>query len=1184
MIMFRHLLFALSIFVPVLVHADVPIIINSNWLLKSSQNLPDTGEAISSQNYPTNSWMKAQVPGTVLNTYVLNGLYPEPYYGLNNKLTRDHGKLTQGLIPDASVPGSVFSYPHWFRTTFQLPASAPDKLVWLNFSAINWMADVFVNGQLVGSIKGAFTRAHFNISAQAHPGPNTLAVKIYPLEHPGMPSDAGCGGDRSIGDTPATIYQNVNWDCTIIDGVRDRSIGIYRPVTITTSGPVTIRDPFIMTEGVPTENEARLGFKTFLVNNSSTPQTGRLKLESDGITAEKAISLAPGEQQEIVLHSADNSGLTVTHPRLWWPVGRGDPNLYSAHVSFTLDSGSVSDQVDTHFGIRSIEHELFHGQNVYKVNGHRMFLAGGAWLQDAMLRTTPERYDAQARLIARAGFNWLRIWSGSGVEADEFFDACDKYGILVWVESGLTAQTDSPWRQSPDYKQCTLDNWQDSVLRVRSHPSVFYYCGCNEGGDVPGMSDIVKKYDGTRDYQGSSQDNGQRGSPYRYQGVNCLYDYTGVDLFGAGHLGVFGGFCNESGNPCLPAIESMRQFIPENKLWPINDDYFNYHDGGGFHQVLKMIREGCGAYGNFNLPDPAGRIGAENYAFKGQMVGAMQYRADGELWQRNKWDATQKFSTGWALWTVNNTFPEVCSRLYSYSLEPNASLFYIAHAQKPLHVQYDYFANDVSAVNNSFADARNLHVKVALRNLDWSLKWSATKDLSDLPEETTENGLLTVPAKETAGLDDVHFIDVQLFNEQNQKIDDMVYWRSKRDSQYGADGPFTPLQSMPSTTVQVVADVRVQGDRQVVLARLKNVGTNLAFFTRLKVYQAASQKFVDGSFYSDDYLAIQPGEERMVSIDYPVKNLGGEQPCLIVEGWNVAPLTIPLPGSGTTPPAKPSSPSENLARYRGVMASSGATTASFAVDGLSTTGWTPENTDSAWISVDLGDLQAINQVKLNWATTGFDHYKLQSSTDGRSWSDLIPDRHTSVVSESIPFSEHIVRYVKLTGNGGQAPTLNEFEIYGPPAQAYRVNLAQGKPASASSWDKSRGLKPEGAFDGNLNSRWGVADEAALNLNGQAFNPNNEWLSVDLGTPTSISEFRIDWEAAYATAYDIQTSNDASQWTTVYATEDGKGGTEDLKITPTQARYVRLVCRKRGSPYGYSIWEFKVFGPLTETHL
>jgi len=253
------------------------------------------------------------------------------------------------------------------------------------------------------------------------------------------------------------------------------------------------------------------------------------------------------------LSHRDFPKLVISRPRLWWPAGRGNPELYPLRVSFHTAAG-VSDALATTFGIRSVVSEPMQGQHVFKVNGRRMFMCGGNWVQDAMQRSTRERYDAQLRMITQSGLNWLRIWSGSGQEHDDFFELCDQYGVLVWVEAGLTVQTKIPKDETLGaFKQCFFENWKDTILRVRNHPSVFHYAGCNEGGDITGMAAIVAQYDGTRGYQSNSQHFGQRGAPYRFLPINTLYDYTGIDLFGAGPKGIFGGFCNETGNPCLPA-------------------------------------------------------------------------------------------------------------------------------------------------------------------------------------------------------------------------------------------------------------------------------------------------------------------------------------------------------------------------------------------------------------------------------------------------------------------------------------------------------------------------------------------------------------------------------------------------------------------------------------------------------
>jgi len=892
------------ILAPFSIRAGEPdrVSLNGDWLLKSSEHLAETGEQISAASYAPSGWMWARVPGTTLGAFVASHVYPEPTYDRNNQLG--------GSIPDISVPGSVFASPHWWRTTFTVPAAWHGRTLWLRLDGVNWSAEIFVNGKAAGLMKGAFKRGIFDITALATAGTNALAVKVIPPLYPGTPKEHGCGGhggDSQIGRTPATINQTVGWDFTFVDGVRDRNTGVYRDVSVTSTGPVRIADPFMSTVGVPGES-GTLAFRTWLVNSTDQRQKGTLCLAFEGGSAFEEVELAPKETREVTMGSTRCPGLIVKNPRLWWPNGRGRPELYRLTVSFDI-GGRVSDTATTRFGIRSIEHETsFHGQNTWKINGKRLFMPGGCWVQDALLRQSPKRYDAEIRMIAQAGLTWLRVWSGSGIESDEFFDACDRHGILVWIEAGLTTgQTPIP-SGKPDFsqfKQCIFDNWTDTVLRLRNHPSVFYWCGSNEGPDVAGMKQIVIANDGTRDYQANSQEFGQRGSPYTFQGIARLYDYSGRDVWGAGPLGIFGGFCNESSNPNLPNIECLREQMPESKLWPIDGETFKYQDGGGFHNILGFVKQGCARYGDFSAPDPAGRVGAENYAFKGQILGAMQYRADSELWQRNKWDATRKWATGYAMWTVNTTHPQVVSRLYHYSLAPNAALWFMAHGNKALHAQYDYFANDVSAVNNSWKDAAFLTVTAALHNLDWSLKWSGTAAVATLPQETTRNGLIAVPGKETAGLGDVHFIDVELKDEAGRPMDEMIYWRSRRDDDYGCDGSFAALNAMPPATLNIATSVQSKDGRQCISATLTNPGKNLAFFIRLKLQGAKTKKLIRPTFYSDNGFSIKPGRSETVTIDVAEEDLEGEEPVLGVEGWNVSIVTVALPGTLSTPLLSP---------------------------------------------------------------------------------------------------------------------------------------------------------------------------------------------------------------------------------------------------------------------------------------
>src|SRR5207249_6374782 len=129
-----------------------------------------------------------------------------------------------------------------------------------------------------------------------------------------------------------------------------------------------------------------------------------------------------------------------------------------------------------------------------------------------------------------------------------------------------------------------------------------------------------------------------------------------------------------------------------------------------------------------------------------------------------------------------------------------------------------------------------------------------------------------------------------------------------------------------------------------------------------------------------------------------------------------------------------------------------------------------------------------------------------------------------------------------------------------------TNIAQGKTATASSTENA-GFPASNAVDGNTGTRWSSAFS------------DPQWLEVDLGSSQSICQVTLNWETAYGKAFQIQTSTDNATWTTIYSTTAGTGGTQNLSVTGT-GRYIRMYGTARGTQYGYSLWEFQVFGPST----
>src|SRR5690349_17809626 len=139
-------------------------------------------------------------------------------------------------------------------------------------------------------------------------------------------------------------------------------------------------------------------------------------------------------------------------------------------------------------------------------------------------------------------------------------------------------------------------------------------------------------------------------------------------------------------------------------------------------------------------------------------------------------------------------------------------------------------------------------------------------------------------------------------------------------------------------------------------------------------------------------------------------------------------------------------------------------------------------------------------------------------------------------------------------------------VVATPASAAPTLLSQGKPATASSTENA-GTPASAAVDGNPGTRWSSAFA------------DPQWLQVDLGSSQTISRVELNWETAAARAFQIQTSANGTSWTSIYSTTTATGGNQSLTVSGT-GRYVRMYGTQRTTGYGYSLWEFKVYGGTT----
>jgi F5/8 type C domain len=243
--------------------------------------------------------------------------------------------------------------------------------------------------------------------------------------------------------------------------------------------------------------------------------------------------------------------------------------------------------------------------------------------------------------------------------------------------------------------------------------------------------------------------------------------------------------------------------------------------------------------------------------------------------------------------------------------------------------------------------------------------------------------------------------------------------------------------------------------------------------------------------------------------------------------------------------------------------------AGMAVDGNAGTRWSSQFADPQWIQIDLGATATISQVVLQWENAYATAYQIQTSPDASTWTSIYSTSTGTGGTETRTLTGS-GRYVRMYGTarpGGYGYSLWEFKVYGSPATTNpagcgNTNAAQGKPATASS-QEGADVAAAMAVDGNTGTRW----------SSQFADP--QWIQIDLGATQSICQVVLQWENAYATAYQIQTSANASTWTSIYSTTTGTGGTETRTLTGT-GRYLRMYGTARASGYGYSLYELKIF--------
>lgn len=339
----------------------------NEWIISDGWILTDS---LGTEKY------NATVPGTVLTTLIDRGVYPDPYFGLNN----------------IAIPDSLSKKDWWYEVSFELPEDTAcgnnisEKRYCLTFNGINYHSEIFLDSHPVGKMTGAFKRGIFDITdivlQNSASRNHTLRVHIFPLHHPGIPHEQsisqgqGLNGGATSLDGP-TFIASVGWDW--MPGIRDRNIGIWQDVRLTASGGIRIGDPLIVTDlPLPDTTQAAITIETEIRNDCSRRTKGLIKAsiltpDSRIIELQLPFELKPGEKKNIVFSPDTHPELLMKNPHLWWPNGYGSQPLYELQliaITETPDDNTspassgagriypISDSKTLRFGIREMSYEL----------------------------------------------------------------------------------------------------------------------------------------------------------------------------------------------------------------------------------------------------------------------------------------------------------------------------------------------------------------------------------------------------------------------------------------------------------------------------------------------------------------------------------------------------------------------------------------------------------------------------------------------------------------------------------------------------------------------------------------------------------------------------------------------------------------------------------------------------------
>ena len=598
-----------------------------------------------------------KVPCDVLIDLYNNGVIDDPYYAENVNSARKY--------LDAE-----YTYRTWF-VLFE-----PDKSVEIVFDGIDTYSEIYLNGSLLGKTENMFLQYRFSVEGLLKKGENVLEVRMLPCKRfiDDKYHGRGVFSTKRLQLRKAQCHFGWDWAPDL------SGYGIWLPVRIEINDGYRLRDIWL---------------DTF----NSGKVDAYAEVDGDGILE---ISVDGKKCGEFSAHKGNNIfSFTVDKPELWWPNGYGNQRLYEYEISYIVN-GKIKDKKIGKFAFREItvlEEEVEDGRIGFgfAVNGKRIFARGSNWVpcSNQTGAIPDEEYKTLLCYAKRAEYTMLRNWGGGIYEKEIFYELCDRYGILVWQDI-MFACEDAP--QGVNIEERIKPELDYQLKRIRKHPSVAIICGGNEwstdnGDGNCGVISLLEEYSRRlipklRFVPNSPFGNDAPALSCKMFGdvhISCLDKCFETDNFKDFRKYIDNNraqFYSECTSIGCSRIRSLKKFIPEDKLWPINGIWETHFVKNPFisnpeltfvQREVKLCRE------FFGEAESVTDFAKKSMVGQGEIIAA-----EAEYARMNE------NCYGFMNWMFNDNWGFGTWALIDKYLEPKAAYYYLKRAYKPLSVRYVY--------------------------------------------------------------------------------------------------------------------------------------------------------------------------------------------------------------------------------------------------------------------------------------------------------------------------------------------------------------------------------------------------------------------------------------------------------------------------------------------------------------